>query len=425
MKEKKFSIGEFFYNDRFVLVFSVFIAVIAWFIVSSINTQERPREISDVPVVVTLSDEATQEMNLRVFSQSVTSATVSLTGDSVAVRSIDPSELRVVAEQASSITQPTSAQLRLRLERPSQVLGDYEVQIDPEYVFVEVDYYQDATFQINTDGIKYKADDSYVVSEPSLSVNEVTISGPQKEIDRISRVCVEYEIDTPLISTQTFTTNLVLYDRYGNQLSKDNLTISDDEVEVTISVRSRQTLTLEPTFQNKPSGLNLNSGIVQVDPESIQIAGPEDVLSNLTTISLEPIDFAEVSPVNNSFDVAISLPAGCSNISMIYEARVTLDLDGFVAQQFTITKENFEVVNLAANKTSDVYTQSMVVTLVGPQAQIENIQPEDIVVEINMAGRETFTGHIEMPVQISVQNASSVWAYGEYLANVNIQEKVD
>lgn len=417
--KNKFSFASIFYNDRFVLVFSVFLAIVLWFIMAIVNTEERAREISDVPVTVTLSESA-QADGLRVFSQSVDKAKVYIKGDSFTVHNIQPENLKIVAEGASSITQPTSAQLSLKVERQAQLAEDYSVTIEPSTVFVDVDYYKEVTFDISKDNIKYKADSSYLASEPALSTDTVVISGPEKEISKIARVAIDYELPGTLISTQTFTADLVLYDRYGEKLPTDRFTMSTEQVDVTINVRSRQTLMLQPTFLNQPSGLVLNSERVTVDPETIQIAGPEDVLANSTTISLEPIDFSKVSPANNTFTVAVTLPPGCSNISMIHEAQVTLNLSDFTTKNFTVT--NFEVKNLAAGKKSDVFTKSLNVVLVGPKEEIDALTEDDIVGQIDMTGKDDLTGAIEMSVGFSIANGPSCWVYGSYQVNVGIEE---
>ena len=57
-KKKSFGIPKLFYNDRLVLIFSILAAIVLWFIMATVNTNERPRVIYDVPIEVTLPDSA-------------------------------------------------------------------------------------------------------------------------------------------------------------------------------------------------------------------------------------------------------------------------------------------------------------------------------------------------------------------------------
>ena len=110
---------------------------------------------------------------------------------------------------------------------------------------------------------------------------------------------------------------------------------------------------------------------------------------------------------------------------MIHEATVKLDLSGFTSKKFTLQAENFKVKNLTANKTSEVYTKTIDVILIGPADVLENLKEEDITANIDMTGKETFTGHIELPVTIDVTSSEAVWAYGSYQANVEIGDNTN
>ena len=419
MKKKKLDFSVLFYNDRFVMLFSVLAAIILWFIMATVNTQERPRIIYDVPVTISLSD-ASQAQGLKIFDQSVKTAKVSIKGNSLVVNRITSEDLQVVAQLASSITQPNNYTLTLTAQKVGQ-LADYEiVSVDPGSLIVNVDVYKEVTFKIE-DNIKYKADPDYFVSAPTFSADTVVISGPEKEIAKISRVSAEYEVKDELKETKSFSTDLVLYDAYGEKLPTDKIKMSASKVDVNILVLSRQVMELTPSFTGKPAGLSMASIKQTVSPESIEVAGPEDALSNVKALSLEALDFSEISPEKNSFDVNITLPPGCKNLSNVYTAKVTLDLTGFAQKTVSITE--FQVKNLAVGQSAEVFTKSLDMVLVGPEKQLEELKPEDVYAQIDMTGKESFTGHSEFPVTLVSKRTSGIWAFGSYKANVSVTEK--
>ena len=47
MNHKKFSLGSLFYNNKFVLIFSVFVALVIWVVFATRNTEEIPRTVTD------------------------------------------------------------------------------------------------------------------------------------------------------------------------------------------------------------------------------------------------------------------------------------------------------------------------------------------------------------------------------------------
>ena len=84
MKKNKFSIGRLFYNDKFVMIFSVLVSIILWFTVSATNTStESHKVISDIPVTIELSQNA-KDNDLMVFNDNQT-ASVSVSGSSFIV----------------------------------------------------------------------------------------------------------------------------------------------------------------------------------------------------------------------------------------------------------------------------------------------------------------------------------------------------
>ena len=420
MKQKKFSLGSLFYDDKFVMLFSVLFSIVLWIFMATGNTEEFPRQITDVPVTIKLSD-AAQEDGLKVFSPVDQTATVSIKGNSLIVNQIKASDMQVVAPLASTITSPGNYTFNLSVQKTG-TLSDYEwVSISPSQAIISVDRYAEKTFTIQND-IKYKSgyqsDPSYFVSAPTFSSDTVTVSGPEKEVSQINKVSVQYEISDTLKETKSFTTDLIMYDANGNKITSNKLKMSEEKVDVTIPVLARQVLPLNVSFTNKPSGLTLSPDQITIDPQTVEVAGPQDVLANLTEISLTPLDFAGISPTKNSFDVSVALPASCKNLSNVPVAKVTLNLGSMSTRQMVVN--NFAVKNLAADKTASVYTKSLTVTVVGPESEISKLTESSLSAQIDMSGKENFTGHTEMPVSISVGNSTSSWVYGSYMANISV-----
>ena len=141
----------------------------------------------------------------------------------------------------------------------------------------------------------------------------------------------------------------------------------------------------------------------------------------MTSISLDPVDFSQISPSDNSFDVEIPLPSTCRNLSNNWTAKVTVNLSGMVTRQISVS--NFNVKNLEADKTASFYTKNLLVTVVGPESEVSKLTDGNLTAQVDMSGKANFTGHTEMPATISISNAPSSWAYGTYMVNMNVADK--
>ena len=423
MKIKKFSLNHLFYNNKFVLFFSLVISIFLWLFITSADTENHPRAITNVPIEITLSD-AAQTDGLKVFSPVNQTATVYITGNSLVVNQVNADDLKVVALSASSITSSDTYTLPLTAQKTAKRnLTDFSVSyISPEQAIVVVDRYKEKTFKIQSNIVyptNYEADDSYfVATTPTLSSDTVTISGPEKQVQQVNRVAFEYQVTDTLRETKNFTADLVMYDANDNVITDSNLTLSQNQVEVTIPVWPRKVLYLSTTFTNKPDGLLLEYGKVSISPQSIEVAGPADVLNSLSELSLAPIDFSSVSPQSNTFDVAVNLPSTCKNLSNIPSAEVTLDLSSMSTKKITVT--DFSVKNLSAGKTAKIYTKALGVTVVGPEEELTKLTANNLIAEVDMSNNETVTGQTKMPVTFSISNAPSSWVYGSYTVDLNI-----
>ncbi len=420
-KRKGFSIGKLFNNDRFVLIFSVFAAIILWFIMATVNTEERPRVIYDVPILVELSEEA-KAAGYQVFEQSDLTAKVSVTGNSLVVNQLSKNDLKV---QVQNFQQITPGQMTLNLVAVKQnQQADYEISsVDPGSVIVNVDRYKEITLDVANE-IKYTVDDRHFVNSPVLSLHTVTLSGPETQLAKVAKVSAEYTVRDPLTETMKFTTRLILRDAEGNEIPNTNELIQfangSDDVEVTIPVLSRASVPLEVTYSNQPEQLDL-SAIMRMDHQRIEVGASQQELENLHSISLRPIDFSNISPTRNSVVLHVELPENFTNLSNIDMVNVSFDLDDFTVK--TLQVEQFLTKSRLANQNVEITTQSLPVTIVAPKSVMEKITSEDLYAEVNLAGQEHFTGSTELPVKIFVKNPDyTAWAYGNYKANVTITQ---
>lgn len=426
MEHKKLKLGTLFYNNKFVLIFSIFLSLVIWVFFATRNTETIPRTVADVPVVVRLSDSA-QQSGLKVFSPIDMKAKVSIKGNSLTVNQVKNTDIQIEAKQAASLTAPVS---NYNLDLSANKLGNltnYDVvSIDPSTVLVTVDYYSEKVFNIDTSQITPPVDPQYYLNAPTLSSDNVTVSGPKQEVDQVAKVMIPYEKDqTPLTETKHFTANLVMLDADGNEIKSDNLSLSMDSVDVTCNVLFRKVLPLHVEFSGKPTGLTNFESRVTVEPDEIEVAGPEDAFANISELTLPTIDFSTISPTSNEFDVDVSLPTGFKNVSNIYTAKVKINLDGFTTRTVALNPGTVKFKNLSAGYQAEVYTKSLNVTLAGPSQEIESLTENNLVAQIDMTGKENFTGQTEVPVTVSVTGVSNSWAYGSYMVNIGVSQKTD
>ena len=203
MKIKKISIRKLFYNNKFVLIFSIILAFLLWIKFSTSSSESITKTISNIPINVPLSDSA-QKDGLTVFGIDDVTAEVSVTGSRLVLGQLSKDNIQIFAQQSAGLINTTGNYTLELSARKNGILTDYEItsSVSPRFINVFVDHYKSKSFEV-TPEIKYKSDPKYFSSPVSLSESNITISGPDSIVSSISKVSVEGEIKETLNKTTT------------------------------------------------------------------------------------------------------------------------------------------------------------------------------------------------------------------------------
>ena len=254
----------------------------------------------------------------------------------------------------------------------------------------------------------------------SMPYTKVTISGPQSELMKISKVAAVANVDGELTESADAEASIVIYDENGNELSTKLLSMNVKTMTVNINVLKEKTVKVEAGYANKPSGLDLTN-LTEIYPSSILLAGPEETLKTIVSVKTETIDFSTLSNEKKTFSaLAINIPEKCKNISNNATAKVTLDLSGLSKKTFDI--DTFKVEGLSSDFKAEVTSKSISVTVIGTEAELNELSADNITAQIDVTDSNLKTGSVEMPVTFKFSGVNGCWAYGSYRANLNISE---
>lgn len=424
MTKNKFKIGSLFYNNKFVLVFSIVISTILWVVVSfSSNGSQWTITIGNIPINIQLSENAKNSAFKVFMLDGKNSASVSVTGSSLILSRLSEENIQVTSPQATSIDSTGTYELTLTAKRQG-IINDFEIQeetLSPTKVTVFVDRYKEIDFPI-TNNIKYKTNANNFASSTKLTPDYIRISGPESIVSKISKVKAEYNISEILETSQTLIAPVVLYDSDDNIIVDSDinmLTLSNKNIQAEIPVLQKQTLPLNPRFTGAPKDFDFTNKL-SVSPGSIDVAIPLESADTLDKLDLLEIDFSSVNPINNCFEVPVELPTGYKNLSNTSTAFINLQMDDITSKMIEV--KSFSFTNLDPNKKAKTLTQSIQIEIDGPKEQIESLTDQNISAIIDLEDKENFVGHTEVPVQFVINSADGCWVYGDYQISVTIME---
>lgn len=428
MDFSKFNLSTIFRKPSYTAVFSVIVAVVCWFMIITVTSDERTVEIKNVPVSVDTSSGVLSSLGLNVIEGEGETVSVLVHGKSIVVGGLTASDIKLRAD-LSGITGPTSNK-ELEIKATLTADDDYEiVSITPSTIRVTFDRLMDKEVPISVDinGLSVP-DEGYMLGDVAISPSSVTIVGPEVDLGRISKAVVRADIEEPLTQSQIITAGIEFYDSEGGLVdvaSRSHISTSVSTVDISIPVRKIVELPLKLNFLNVPDGFPIEELEYTLSNEAITVAAPEDAIKNYYEIVVGHIDFTELDLTqNNTLTFDVRLPSGFVNINNIESVVAEFNPQNIVAKNFNLRSSNFSVVNVPPGYDVQVMTTALNnVRMVGDKETIEKLLATEIVIEIDLSDSEIQTGQYQRPVRVYAPNKGFVWAVGDYSAVISVKEK--
>lgn len=128
---------------------------------------------------------------------------------------------------------------------------------------------------------------------------------------RVYRCVVKAEVNRELSKTETIRTKIELQDQDGKVVESKYINLDTSTAEVTIPVLKKKEVPVKVEFLNVPPEFPLDELQYTYSQETIEIAGPEEDIDNLSEIHLGYIDMKELGE-SGAYPFDVELPSGSS-----------------------------------------------------------------------------------------------------------------
>lgn len=413
----RLTFGKLFYNDKFVIVFSVFLAFMLWVYAVGTSSETENFLISGIKVEPPkLID------NLQVFGlDDSTTASVRVSGNALVVQSLTAGDIYISASNTDELSETGAKKMKLSAQK-SGLKTDYTFSssVTPSEISVYVDRLGNSTFTIENKVTASNYDGkSYMLGDMVLSQEKVTVQGPQTIIDQIAKVSAEQDVDETLVKTTTVKdVPLKFYNSKDKEIDKTYLTFDITTVNVTIPVYKLTEVKVLPNIVNMPDSLDFDTeSLVSVEPSFLQVALMDNT-AEINEIYTEEIDFTKLNLSKNQFDVNLVIPSSLKNIAGVKTANVTFDMSDMSTKTLTVSK--IDIIGQTSGNLKMVYTQSVDVVMIGPKSQISAIASSNVTGVVDMSESNSGDGQIsEENVKFNINSKfSGCWVYGSYKVSV-------
>ncbi len=260
--------------------------------------------------------------------------------------------------------------------------ADGRVQIltfQPQTIAVRLDPLTHKTVPVGVDYGTVPA--GLQVSKPVTSVSEVTVSGADSAVRRVTRALARVVIQPSALDVHE-DVPLVGLDALGNVVEQVELVPAIAHVDIAVtSQATSKTVPVNPVLSGSAAnGYAIRS--VTVTPAIVTLTGDADALAGIERIDTAPISVAGAA-ANSTSSVGLALPEGVGSVSGT-DVTVTIRVSAI-----TETRAFSAGLVLAGARDDRVYSLSadrVIVTLRGPVASLDRLATDGLTAGIDVSG---------------------------------------
>lgn len=270
-------------NNLGLKVMAVLFAVFLWWTVVNIDD---PIDMGkfQVDVLVMNPEVVTNEGKSYQIIDGTKNVTVSVRARRKVLSEIKASDIIATADFRE--LQGTSVPIRIKI---NGFEGKYdEATANPRNLQIQTEITETKTFPINVATIG-EVRDGYILDKTNTIAKpkSIEISGPKSSLGRIHRVAAKVDV-SELSADTTLQAEVIYYDSADNIIDKTLLSSNCDKNGVSVDVKLLNTKQVPVKFDTSlivPGDGYVFDGI-EVEPQSIEVAGKAEVLSSLVQIEV-------------------------------------------------------------------------------------------------------------------------------------------
>ena len=415
--KKKFSFSDLIYNDKYLIVLSIFLALIVW-IGSSLSVGADDTKTIKITAPIELSGKLSG-IGMQYYAlQNSVDLSITLSGQKYVIGQVTADDLNITFD-TSAVNRTGNQSIPIRVTNKSKRL-DYTVEsVYPSSIEGYFDVNTTKTFDV---GLKYDTDkvaDGYVFGTPVLSEDKIIVSGPKTYVDKIDNAYCEVDFGDKIKLTEPFTQDCdIKLDGDGVETSYITITSRTDtntpltSLSVTIPVLETVTLPVTSTFEDRPA--RLDRDVVSVSYSKGQLYSGVLSTADISNANIGTIYFGDLTVGSQEFDFDVTNLNGVSVLDGTKKitAKVTVS-NSYSEHKVRINKDDIIIEGEQQGKKLSVSSiDSKTVTVLAPKNA--NINSSNLTLKCDVSKK---TENNQYPIEITVSN-SKAWVYGKYTATI-------
>lgn len=422
-KKNKFSLRKLIYNDKYLIIISIALAVVIW-VITSINLSPETTKTISVPVSVDFTGSAAQQLGIKCYGEQAFDVDVTVSCKKYLAKDITADKLKVYL-QTNVVTSSGSFDVPIKVE--SNESADFKItSFYPTVYRAYFDFEEEKNMDLE---IKYTnedfIEDGYVMGQPLLSQSTVTIKGPRNYVSQVASVNATVKIDEKLNKTKTMDINAVALDSYNSKVNYVSVDSGKESLTITIPVLKKANLDVSASFVGKPSKISTSAFSISYSVNRVNCGVLEE--AKINTANIGEINFSQLKPGVNKFSFETKALDSFVILDDIDNIDVSVTVpNNYVQKDVYVSYSSVKLINIPKGYTAYVSgINDSSVTVVGTKDSIKNLSSSNVslIVDFSKINEKDLTeGSNTLKITTALENSDTSWIYGDYEAYVRVSK---
>ncbi len=405
LKQKQ---SKFFNSEFSLMISSVLIAIILWFIISITQYEIMTKNINSVPVSLELSKEFSESSELSLISCDTKKVDVKIKGNRTEIGGLE-SENLVAKLVTDNISTSGTKTVSIKIESPNG--KEFEVKsISPSNATIVLDKIETREFSVYPAIPNVKVAENKTFNEDELSCDPavINITGPSEQLNKIDKCKAVSNKKATLDSSYSLQSDEIkLYDKNNSVIESKDLTVDKNNITITIPVLTQKKVGIAPSI-NAPADFDKDFLDFSISADEIVLASADSSAKFSDPFEIGPIPLSEIDiGYSRTFTIDTKDYINQSNLETV---TVTLNNENLAKKQVVIN--DISVSNSPPGYDYEIAAKSINVTVIGPADVISDITSSDFVADVNLLNENSNSDSFTHEVSISCHTHNNVWVYG-------------
>lgn len=368
-------------NNFWMKIAAVGIAAILWFFVISQTNPPRIKEFQSIPVTFTGVEQLKNKelTSLQNLSQIIQSATATVVASTNQLKYLEDDDISLIID-LSGVSGPGKYKIPIR----GSISQGNVTSVSPSSITVDVENIVTSELPVDVQMVGNKKSSLYY-GQPKLNKDTIQVSGARSKVAKYTKaVCY---IDVGDMTGPITESNAVqILDANGNAILDKDIEGELPSVIVSMDVYPKKEVPVDTqAAMNSISGVAEGYKIdgVVLDPATVELAGPAEVLDKITKVGLEKITLNNAM-VDSSMQAAVIVPEGvviCEPNQVAATVKISMIVESKVYQAVDV-----RVKNLPNGLKCVLFPQSIDVSVTGSQKALGSITASRIIPFVDLTG---------------------------------------